>query len=141
MRNHENKIYELFKKWKREHNSFDDLIKFHRIETGNTELAVPDLYFRLCSKTGWIEMKYIKWPKRKNTLIRPKWRPGQFQWIIQHNRFTSKKVSEAFLAVIDEKQVIRIFSKDRIFHEYSQEQFMFFGKRVYDMDMLLQVLK
>lgn len=60
-------------------------VGIHKIETGSTEIGIPDLHVRTHRHDLWIELKEIKaWPKRVSTTIKPAWRPGQLFWIRNH---------------------------------------------------------
>jgi len=142
MRN-ENKIYHTFKSWvKRDGflHVFEDFI-FHRIETGTTELGVPDIYFENKYFTGWIEQKYITLPKRSSTNIKIKWEPLQISWGYRHTRFVNTNVSKYALAVIDDLNVIRIFKWPFIGEEYTQEMFKEKGVIVNNIIELFKALK
>jgi len=63
------------------------------IETGSTEVGVPDLHFRTNIHDIWIEEKEIKrWPLKSSTLIRPRYRPGQFRWLKKQQELGGKSL-------------------------------------------------
>ena len=124
----ENKIYTYFNAWvKRDGflHVFSD-IHFHRIESPNTELGIPDIYHECKRFHGWVEMKYIEWPVRKSTTIKIKWQPRQMQWLI-NNVERTYGAAKTCLAVIDNYNVIRLFDVDHLQREYTQEEFKKYG--------------
>lgn len=139
----ENGIYKTFKAWVKRDGFLhvDEPIKFHRIESHSTELGIPDIYFETRTITGWIEQKYIVWPKKWDTIIQPGWQPGQLNWITKHNDFTNRKYSRAVLAVLDNFGMIRIFTGEGICHEYSQNYFKAMAYEVTNLRELLNALK
>lgn len=53
--------------------------------------GVPDVYYSVPGKGGWIELKYIpKWPKRPTTKVKLPLRPEQKLWIKQHGELTGR---------------------------------------------------
>jgi len=66
-------------------------INVYKIETGYTQIGIPDLYIRTFNKDIWIELKEIKyWPKRNTTNIAIPFRPGQLNWIHSHKQLGGK---------------------------------------------------
>lgn len=136
----ENRIYHSFKSWSKRDgflHVFED-IHFHRVETGRTELGVPDIYYEYTLFTGWIEQKYIVWPKRKLTSIEIDWQPLQQQWL-RNNVKRTKNNSRTCLAVIDNNRKIRLFS--RFNKSYSQEEFLHYGQPVKNIEEIINFLK
>lgn len=60
---------------------------FKKIESGRTEIGVPDVYFYLeghvKSVTGWIELKIAKYIKKTGEIVVP-YRPGQIKFLSEH---------------------------------------------------------
>lgn len=58
-------------------------LKIRRIESGDTELGIPDLHVRTEVKDIWIELKQLSSLPIKGNIKIP-WRPGQRKWIMDH---------------------------------------------------------
>ena len=52
------------------------------IETGTTNLGVPDLFVRTSKVSAWIELKNEKYPLRFPYVVH--FRPGQAAWLERH---------------------------------------------------------
>jgi hypothetical protein len=64
---------------------FTELIDFYRIETGETAIGIPDVYYTgkiKNYKAGWIELKVGK--QHKDWKIEIKYRPGQYNFLNKH---------------------------------------------------------
>lgn len=99
-------------------------INLHRIESGGTELGIPDIYFESYNKTGWIESKRTIWPIRETTPIKIKFQPGQLNFINNHNILTGLEFSEAFLIVVDNYKRFWMVRALNIREEYRQKEFI-----------------
>lgn len=64
------------------------IIKFYNIETGNTELGIPDIYYRslINDSKGWIELKIAK--VKKDRIVIP-YRPKQILFLREEYRVNS----------------------------------------------------
>jgi len=62
-------------------------VKITDIETGGTEVGVPDLHIRTNHIDIWMESKKIdRMPLRKNSTITIKYRPGQYKWLKEYQK-------------------------------------------------------
>jgi hypothetical protein len=64
---------------------FTEVIYFYRIETGETAIGIPDVYYIgkiKNSKPGWIELKVGK--QHKDLKIEIKYSPGQYNFLNKH---------------------------------------------------------
>lgn len=94
-------------------------IKIHKIESGSTEVGFPDWYIRTMCIDIWIEAKELKrWPVRESTRIKIPYRPGQFNWIMQH-----KKLHGKAMLIVTYKNEWYLFSDIRL--DYTQREFNF----------------
>ena len=58
--------------------------KITGIESGSTELGIPDCFIQSNKGSLWVELKQkSKWPRGADT-IKPRWRPGQIKWAEDH---------------------------------------------------------
>lgn len=111
----------------------------HKIETGSTEIGIPDLHIRTHRHDIWIELKEIKvWPKRFSTKIKPAWRPGQIHWIREHQR----RSGNAFLCM-SHKDEWFLFKDAKA--EYDQRELLSLSliplsMKMLDPEMLLYIL-
>ena len=87
--------------WKQIRDKLNDFF-IQRIETA-IERGIPDVYFIYEGRSGWIEGKYIRQPKRKTTKLKVKITVEQIAWHISHARhggisyFLIKKGRDVYL--------------------------------------------
>lgn len=82
---------EIFMKLKKEVSFYAD---FFKIETCDTEIGVPDIYYSGVGYEGWIELKIIR---TKNVII--PYRPAQRKWL----KIQKQKHLNAFVLVYFEE--------------------------------------
>ena len=87
--------------WKQIRDKLNDFF-IQRIET-SIERGIPDVYYINNGRSGWIEGKYIRQPKRKTTKLKVKITVEQIAWHISHARhgglsyFLVKKGRDVYL--------------------------------------------
>lgn len=97
----------------------DVKVNFHKIESGSTEVGFPDWYLRTEWTDLWLEAKELKrWPVRESTRIKIPYRPGQYNWIIQH-----KKLGGRVALIITYKNRWYLFHDVRL--DYTIKEFEF----------------
>lgn len=90
-------------------------ILLQRIETKETGIGVPDIFYRTWNQDGWIELKVLnKYPKRKNYIKVP-FRLGQINWI--KNYWILNGSIFLFLYI---ENALWIFKGDNIKEQYSE---------------------
>ena len=53
-----------------------------RIETGSTKIGVPDIFYTMNDKMGWVELKvFNNLPKGENSIVKIKISPLQVHWL------------------------------------------------------------
>lgn len=78
---------DMFHAMKRASKSYP--VEFLSIETGGTTRGIPDVYYLSPNAVGWIELKVIKYRKRRGVYLF-EYRPGQISFLVKHNRVCKK---------------------------------------------------
>ncbi len=121
----ETKMAQTFKKKLK-----DMPVNFHKIESGSTEVGFPDWYLRTEWIDLWIEAKELKrWPTRASTRIIISYRPGQYNWIMQHRKLGGK-----VLLIVTYKDRWHLFHDIRL--DYTIKEFEFLSLIPTDLKMI-----
>ena len=92
-----------------------------RIESGITGVGIPDIFFRTKHTDGWIELKEISWPIKKETKIYIPFRSGQFYWIHKYSCLCGNMF---LVCSIRGETNIYMFRRSYILREYTQKEFL-----------------
>ena len=109
-------MYQELKKFAKEQKYFH----LHRIESGNTFAGIPDIYYTLDERCGWIELKQTE-KKPDGSIVIP-YRPGQQNWLNYHISLQTY----AFVLLYFEKKYYLIYRNFRK-SKFTTENELFFS--------------
>ncbi len=98
-------------------------IKLQPIESHGTGSGIPDIWFRTNTSEGWIELKEVHYPKRKETTIKIPWRAAQLNWLKSYMQLGGHGILLVFFIDTFNTHCAYVFEGSNILKEYTQEQF------------------
>ena len=94
-----------------------------RIETGITRAGIPDIFFTIDSRMGWIELKSIKkLPSKETSLVESKISALQVHWL------KTRWPNTWLLLRVDTPKSFYLFKGNHVRNKWTLEEF----KRLYD---------
>lgn len=114
---------------------FDDReLSMQRIESGGTGLGIPDVFYSTKNRSGWIEMKRIKYVPRKSTeFIDIPFRAGQYPWIRKYLPMDSPVHLFVVVCYGPYEGNVFVFEKENVRPTYSKKDFIAMNSLMFDL--------